>query len=247
MNKKSLIYGRAIFFLVVIVSFSLIIINEKKEELFSTKIDKKFDTYIKNNYAGLELNKSKITFKNNIFKVKMSNKKNNNHCFYLTYSNRKINDTYKKDYVEGQQLLKTNTTEIKNKIKETTNIDCEVIPTNSLDKYNSLVKDKIINDDTKDLKYYYIKKELVLDNFKEETIVNEINSIINNISTNGFTPKYYNITIIDKNDITKTIEINNITEEFTKTNDNKQIIKDILDNKNTDLLENYKITFKYMS
>lgn len=246
MNKKTLVYARGLFLLIIIVSLGLIIVNEKKGELLSHKIDKKFNSYIETNFAGQDFKKSNITFKNNIFKIKLSHPKNDNHYFYLTYSNGDLKDTYQKDYVEGNNLLNTNTEEIQNSIKEKTTIDCEVIPTNSLNEYNSLVQDKIINNDTKDLKYYYIKKELVLDNFKEDNIVTEITKIISKISKD-FTPKYYSITIIDKNDITKTIEINNLTEDFINNINNKQIIKDILDNKNSELVQKSKITFKYMN
>ena len=37
--------------------------------------------------------------------MKVTNKLNKNHYFYITYSNKKITDTYKEDYLEGRTLL----------------------------------------------------------------------------------------------------------------------------------------------
>ena len=60
MNKKTLVYARGLFLLIIIVSLGLIIVNEKKGELLSHKIDKKFNSYIETNFAGQDFKKSNI-------------------------------------------------------------------------------------------------------------------------------------------------------------------------------------------
>ena len=37
--------------------------------------------------------------------MKVKNIKNKNHYFYIKYSNKKITDTYKEDYIQGKSLL----------------------------------------------------------------------------------------------------------------------------------------------
>ena len=59
------------------------------------------------------------------------------------------------------------------------------------------------------------------------------------------TPKYYVITIIKADEITKSIRISNITDDFINLNNKEEIIDDILNEKETDRLEKSKITYKY--
>ena len=56
------------------------------------------------------------------------------------------------------------------------------------------------------------------------------------------TPKSYTITITNKNDITESIEIKNITKEVSK-----EIINDIINDEKSDLLKENKITYKYLN
>lgn len=244
MSKNALIIGRGIFVIIIIVCFGLIIVNEKKGEILKSKVEKEINNYIETNFSNLNLNKDILKYKNNIFKLKVSNKNNSNHYFYIIYSNNKITDTYKEDYEEGNKLLTNKTNKIRNEIKEKTNQECEIIPTNKLNEYNSLVQEKIINDELENLKYYYIKKELIVDNWQEETITKEIVDFIKTINNNNFTPKYYDITIINKNDITQSIEINNLTEEFINNPENILIIRDIISNNESELLNKNNITYK---
>ena len=244
MNKNTLVLARGIFVIVIIVCFGLIIVNEKKGEILKNKVEKKINNYIETNFSSLNLNKDILKYKNNVFKLKVSNKNNSNHYFYIIYSNNKITDTYKEDYEEGNKLLTNKTNKIRNEIKEKTNQECEVIPTNKLNEYNSLVQEKIVNDELENLKYYYIKKELIVDNWQEETITKEIVDFIKTINNNNFTPKYYDITIINKNDITQSIEINNLTEEFINNPENILIIRDIISNNESELLNKNNITYK---
>ena len=244
MSKNALIIGRGIFLVFIIVAFGLIIINEKKDELLKNKIEKRINNYLETNFSNLDLNKDILKYKNKSYKLKVISKKNNNHYFYIIYKDKEITDTYKQDYEEGNTLLKNKTNEIKKEIKEETSIECDVLPTNKLNEYNTLIQEKLLNNEIDNLKYYYIKKELIIDNWNEEEITKEIINLITTISNNDFTPKYYNITIINNNDITQSIEINNITEDFINNTENIQIIKNIISNNKSELLNKNKITFK---
>ena len=60
-------------------------------------------------------------------------------------------------------------------------------------------------------------------------------------------PKYYVFIINNTNEITKSIEINNIQEDFINNPNREDIIKDILNNNNSKLLNDNNITFKYLN
>ena len=80
----------------------------------------------------------------------------------------------------------------------------------------------------------------VIDKWDKETITNKINNFLDNFT--NITPKSYTITITNKNDITESIEIKNITKKV-----NKDIISDIINDEKSDLLKDNKITYKYLN
>ena len=159
MNKqRRLLYGQALFTILIMVSLTLIIINEKKNIILIPKIEKKIDSYIEENYNDLKnINKSKITIKNNKYIVKISSKKNKNLYFYITYSNNKITDTYKKDYLEGKTLLNKIEKNLEEDIFNKINIKSKVIIDNKLNNYTDQIKEKIIKEDIKEIKIYNIE------------------------------------------------------------------------------------------
>ena len=105
-TKNKLIFGQASLLLILIITFGLIIINEKAGEIFTPKVKEKMDNYLEDNYENIinEINKNKVTYKNRKFKMKISSKKNKNLYFYLNYNKGQIKDTYNSDYLEGQSL-----------------------------------------------------------------------------------------------------------------------------------------------
>ena len=225
MNQNKLLFGRAIFTLIIIVSFGLIIMNEKGYLLFSKKAEKKINDYLDENYTSLSnITKSSVSYDNNQFKMKISSKDNNNHYFYIIYSNKKITDTYQEDYVEGKKLLEYT----KKLLEEKINDGSSVSITATLDNYSEIVQERIIkNDNLLSLKFYIITKELKVDNLDYDTIYNRINDYISKCNSNNITPKSYSFTIIDQKDITKSIKISNITED----NLSVEAIKEALDKK----------------
>lgn len=242
MNKqKKLTLQRGIFVFIVFVALGVIVVTEKFGNIMIPKVTKKLNTYIEENYKDLNLNTNEVTYKNTTYTMKVESKENKHHYFYINYYNKKITDTYKKDYIEGKNLLNYIKKKLKKDINTKTNINCDVEITSTLDKYTNIVREKIIKEDNLlELKFYIIKKELIIDKWDEETITNKINNFLSNFT--DITPKSYTITVTNKDDITESIEIKNITKEVSK-----EIINDIIKDEKSDLLKENKITYKYLN
>lgn len=242
MNKqKKLTLERGIFVVIVFVLLGIIVITEKFGNIMIPKATKKINTYIEDKYKNLNLKTNKVTFKNTTYTMKVESKENKNHYFYINYYNRKITDTYKKDYVEGKNLLTYIKKKLKKEINNKTNANCDIEITSTLNEYTNIVKERIIKEDNLlELKFFIIKRELIIDNWDEETITNKINNFLEKFE--DITPKSYTITITNKEDITESIEIKNITNKVTK-----EIISDIINNKKSDLLKENKITYKQLN
>lgn len=249
MSKNSLIYGRAIFTLIIIISFGLIIVNEKGGKIFLPKATNKINTYINENYSQIkeDISIENIDYKNRIFTAKITSKQNKHLFFNITYENKSIKDTYKKDYIEGNSLLTYLNKKNEEEILKRTNSNYKSYAITTLDKYTKNVKDEIINEkNLLSLKYYYLEKEITTD-FKAETIVNEISKDIELNNKKNITPKYYKYIIIGKEDTTNVIEITNITEEFLNNNNKEQMIEDIINKNDSQNLRDSKIKYKYLN
>ena len=244
MNKqKKLLLGRGIFVFIVFVALGVIVFTEKFGSIMIPKIEKKINNYIEEKYKGKNLNTNKVTFKNTTYTMKVESKENKHHYFYIKYFNKKISDTYKKDYIEGKNLLDYIKKKLKKEINSQTSTNCDIEITSTLDKYTSTVQEKIIKEDNLlELKFFIVKKEIIIDDWNEENITNKVNSFIDKFTSNNITPKSFTITITNKNDLTESIEIKNITNKV-----NKNIISDIIKDKKSDLLKENKITYKYLN
>lgn len=220
--------------------------EEKGGLIFSNKVQDKIDTYLNENYSSVKnIKKNNIEYNNKIFKVKVESKINSNHFFYITYTKRKITDTYNNDYIEGKNLLAHIEKELENKITNKTKLECTVHSTNTLNNYSEKIQEKLIKEENLlELKFYYIEKELIIKKWNSKDITNEIIKFIEIINKNNIKPKYYKIIITQEDDITNSIEINNLTEEFLNNKNNIIIIDNILNNR--DINDN-KITFKYLN
>ncbi|MBR6136930.1 MAG: hypothetical protein IKQ06_02100 [Bacilli bacterium] len=246
-NKNSLLIGRGIFVIIIIVSFGLIIMNEKGGDLFKVKVEKKFETYLNDNYEDLlnTIKKDKVNYKNNTFTQKIVSKKNKNWYFTLQYKNKEYSDTYQKDYVEGNSILNYLNNKVEKEIKDKYKIDCEVKAITTLDKYSEKVQEALLKEDNIiNIRYYYIKKDLLISDWNKETITNEIVQTIKDLKDKNITPKYYEISITNENDITEAITLSNINESFIDRNDKEEIISDILNGKESDKVKESKITFQ---
>lgn len=237
--------------LIIIVSFGLIIVKEKGAELFSPKIEKKINEYIEEKYYDIknDIKTEKLIYKKPKYIMKVTSNINNNHYFYIYYSNRTITDTYKEDYLEGKNILTNIASKLEKEINNKTNIGCKVNIESKLNNFTDKVKEKILNEDNLiELNIYNIEKELEVSSWSKEVILKEINSIISTYSKNNINPKNYTFIITDKNNITKSIEIYNLNNDFINNKYNLNIINDIInDNSNSKLLEQYKITYKILN
>ena len=249
-KQKKLLFARSIFILIIIILFGIIIITEKAGGILIPKAENKFNDYIEKNYKEEKNNfiLGKVTYKNTTYKMKVMDKLNKNHYFYIKYYHKKITDTYKEDYIKGKTILSYTKNKLKKEIEEKTTTSCEIEITNSLDKYTTTVQKKIItNDNLLELKFYTIKKEVLINEWNNKEITNKIIKTINTYKENNITPKNYSITITNKEDITESIEINNITEDFINNTNKEKIISDIINDKNSKILKENKITYKYLN
>ena len=247
-SKNSLILGRGIFTIIIVVIFGLIIMNEKGGDLFKSKISEKLDNYLESNYSELKESVSlgEINYQDNSFKRKITSKKNKNLYFYLQYNNKKITDTYKKDFKEGLTLLSYLNKKLAKEIKKKTKQECTVKAIAKLNDYSEKVQEKILEEDNLlQLKYYYIEKEIIIKDWNKETITKEITSFIKKMKEKDITPKYYVITVINEQDVTTTIEISNLTEALLEANNQEELINDILEDKKSKALQEAKITYQY--
>ena len=243
MTKNKLLLGRYLFTLFIIISFGLIIMNEKGNLIFKKPIEKKIEEYLKSNYSSLNnINKSDVIIENNQFKEKISSKDNKNHFFYITYYKKEINDTYETDYIEGKNLLNHIKEVLEKEIKEQTNKIVTIEPITTLNNYSDTVQEQLIKEkDLLELKFYTLKGTINC-NWTKKEITKEINDYINIMKDHNITPKYYELTINDKKDKTHSVTISHITEELKE-----EIIEDIINHKETEKLKESKITYKYLN
>ena len=246
MNKQTkLVLERSIFFTFVFVCFGLIIINEKQDLFITKRVEKKLNDYIEKKYNKLNLDKSPIKYKNTTFTIKLSSKDNINYFFYVKYSNKKITDTYKDDYVKGKSFLKYIEKKLNKEIIKNTSTQCKISINTSFDKMRDIIKERLLNEeDLIHLKIYDIEKDLMIENWNSTEITDNINNLIYKYNENNITPKSFQIRITNKKDITESITIKNIKNNFISIQNNEQIIKDILKNNNTSLLKQYEITYE---
>lgn len=251
MNKqKRLLLGRSIFVFIIFVALGVIVLTEKAGDLLIPRVQKKMNNYINDNYKDLKdtLKFKDITYKNTTYTMKVVSKKNKNHYFYIKYYGKKITDTYKKDYLEGNNILTYIQKKIKKEIESKTTTSCDIEIPQTLDKYTSIVQQKILEEDNLlQLKFFTIKKEIVIEDWDKRNITNKIIKTINIYKENDITPRSYTITITNKKDLTESIEIENLTEDFINNSSKEEIISDIINDNSTKRLKESKIRYKYLN
>lgn len=251
-NKKSLIIGEGIFSFFVIVSMGCLVLTQKKDEIMKPKIEKKINTYLSTNLSNIQNNMQKddLEYDNNIYTVKISSKKNKNHFFYVRYSNdtKEISNTYKEDYEEGKQLLSYISDKLEKEIFNQINKKCKITFTSKLNEYTKEVQDEIIKENNiNSLKVYTLEEKITINKWDKKNITLEIVNSLKEYSKSNIKPKNYTIIITNKDDITQSIEISNITEEFIDNKYNESIIDNILNNEETQILKNSKIKYKHLN
>ena len=103
MNEKNLLtLGMVALFLVIIISFAFIIINEKDTPFLLNIAERKMTNYVKKKYVKDEkdFQYSKVRYyeKSNSYKMRITNSKNKKQYFLVILKDRKIKDTYQQTY-----------------------------------------------------------------------------------------------------------------------------------------------------
>lgn len=248
MSKNRLIIEMAIFTAFLFVSFSLIIINEKSKEFLLPKVDKKLDVYIDKEFSEIKneikIQKTKYNKKKELFEKKIENKNNKNLYFIVSYKNKKIKSSYKKDYVEGKTLLTKYERDFKNNLENKKYNIIKIKFTKNLNKYNTLIQEKLIsNQDVQKLNIYTLYTTLNSKTFDKSDIIYTINNFYKYLNKKEYNPKFYNITILNSEEITKEINIKNLNTNLVKNN-LEEIISGIIKEDQT-IKSKFNIDYKY--
>lgn len=249
-EQKKLTLGMAIFTFIIFVSFGVIILNEKSAPYFAPKIEKKLIDYLKTEYKD-EYNDFDIgttIYSKTKYNLKVTAKKNKNLYFNIFYDNKKITDTYEKDYKQGKTLLNSITKKIEDELKNKYNQDFNIVMSKSLDEFSKQIQDNLIlKNDLMSLKIYTLETTIT-SKWNTNDIGSKIIKLNSNLKEENLTPKSYNITIINSKDATKSVKISNLTTEIIEDSTLlSSIISDIIKNENSELLKQNNITYKYFN
>ena len=252
MNKQQQKLKMQMFFFAVFifVAFGIIIVTEKASVYLIPKVENKMNDYITTNYKEIEndFNKSKVTYKPSIYTIKVSNKNNKHLYFYINYKNKKISDTYKKDYLEGKTLLNYVSNNIEKNINKKTNNKYKITIDKKLNDFSKEIQNKIIKEENlTNLRIYNIEKEFKVDKIDKDIVSKTIKEEIESLESKNITPRTYKFIFTDKNDITNSLEISNITYKFIENQSYNVIINDIINDNNSKLVKETNIKFKYLN
>lgn len=242
-QDKKLMLGMTILFLITFIFFGTLVTTEKLAPYYTDKIKERFENYIKENYKeeNNNLKIGKISYKNQQYKAKVSNKNNKDLYFTITYQNKEITNTYKKDYLEGKTLLNELEKNLEEKIKENTDQSVTISIPLSLDKYTNKIQENLINNNLENTKIYDIEFT-INSNIEITSIVNKIEEIIAELSSMNIYPNHYNITINNKK---SKLTINNLTNNTIEKTTLTKIISDIITNNESDIIKTNNISYQY--
>lgn len=245
-EQKKLTIQMGLFTFIIFVSFGIIVLNEKVAPLFSPRIDEKLNKYLKENYTSIinELDIGKTNYNNTKYQLKITSKENSNLYFYIRYSDKKITDTYKEDYLEGKNLLSKIEEKTEKELKEKYNKSFKVSLLKPLNEYSDKVKKQLINEESiLSLPIYTLEIELTC-NWNKSDIVKEITSLFNSFQLDEVNPNNYSFIIKDKK-TNKKIKINNLTKEIIIDEEKlTNIIDKVLTNDTDNVLEENNITYE---
>ena len=242
-QDKKLMLGMTILFLITFIFFGTLVTTEKLAPYYTDKIKERFENYIKENYKeeNNNLKIGKISYKNQQYKAKVSNKNNKDLYFTITYQNKEITDTYKKDYLEGKTLLNELEKNLEEKIKENTDQSVTISIPLSLDKYTNKIQENLINNNLENTKIYDIEFT-INSNIEITSIVNKIEEIVTELSSMNIYPNHYNITIKNRNN---KLTINNLTNNTIEKTTLTKIISDIITNNESDIIKTNNFCYQY--
>ena len=245
-EQKKLTIGMAIFYLIIFVSFGTIIVTEKAAPYLSDKIDKKLNEYIQQNYTSIikDLKIGNTIYDKTIYQLKITSIENEDLYFYIKYSNKKITDTYKEDYLEGRTLLTKTSNNLEKKLEKKYQQKFKITILTTLNKLSFQVKKQVLNGNLESTPIYSLQTEIISP-WNQETIVVNIENLYNTLTQDNIIPKSYNLIIIDQNKEHKNIKINNLSKEIITNNELlSTIISDIINGKNSNFLTENNITYE---
>lgn len=243
-QDKKLMLGMTLLFLITFVFFGTLIVTEKLAPLYTNKVKEKFTAYLTKKYKNNnEFTLEKVTYTHQKYEAKVTNKENEDLYFTITYKDKKITDTYKKDYLEGHTLLTKLEKTLEKDIKDYLNQEVKITFPLTLNKYTKTVKKDLLNANPKKTNMYDIS--LTIKSVIDQTeITNKITTLNNELKSLNIIPNHYNITIKSKND---KLTIHNLTQKTIEKNILFQITSDIITNKESNLLKNNNITYEYIN
>ena len=106
-------------------------------------------------------------------------------------------------------------------------------------------KKVLIEEDIKSLEIYTLSSELIIEEWNTLSITTDITNFINKLEKEDIKPNSYILTITNSNNLNESIEITNITTDLIESNKLNLIIDDIINDINSKLLQQEKITYKY--
>ncbi len=241
MNEKTkLTLSMGIFYLIVILFFGLIIIYEKKAVYITPKIKEKMLTYLEEKCSLEErqfFKYQKIISNKNTYSMKVYHKNNKHLYFTVTYKKKKITDTYKKDYLEGKTLntymQKIMNKDLKEKLKNHQKIN--ITYNTKLNHCTEEVKKELLKEN-KNLPIYTVNIDEEIKDIT--TIKMTLKTIHQNIEKLNLTPKNYHITLTNKTNITKSLNI--IIEPTTIENNLDEVIL-LIENNDLNSLKKYNV------
>lgn len=244
-EQNKLTLQMSLLFFVVFVFFGVVIVNEKLSPLKIPRVTQKLEVYLKDNYEDEldNLEMEKVVYKNLRYETIVKNKDNNDLYFKLYYENRKITDTYKKDYVEGKTIIKAKEKEIQSNIKKKTNTIYKV-KLNKLNSYTeSKQKELLTSNKPETLPLYNIEANVSVEKLNIDNIINVISIFYENANEKNITPKSFNFIIETEK---KKLRINNLSRDIIESEELKTIINDIINKKESKILDDYKISYEYL-
>lgn len=215
-KMNSLMIGQALLFGLIIVFFGIIIVREKVPSLKSKNVEEDINVYYEDNYNDLDVSKGDLVYNkdDNSYSITYYDKAYEELNFTITYSNNKITDNYKDNYVKGKDVLKRASKDVLDKYKDifsNTNYENIKVEFKDLDEYSKAEVVDILEGNIYNTGYYSVSYYVKVDSLDEVYLNNLINSFNTIAADNGLVTNNYSVTF-DNNGIIKMVEGGNFNE-----------------------------------
>ena len=215
-KMNSLMIGQALLFGLIIVFFGIIIVREKVPSLKSKNVEEDINVYYEDNFNDLDVSKGDLVYNkdDNSYSITYYNKDYKELNFTITYSNNKITDNYKDNYVKGKDVLKRASKDVLDKYKDifsNTNYENIKVEFKDLDEYSKAEVVDILEGNIYNTGYYSVSYYVKVDSLDDVYLNNLINSFNTIAADNGLVTNNYSVTF-DNNGIIKIVEGGNFNE-----------------------------------